>query len=291
MQFKQTLVRLFLLIFPITAYTQTTWFPQGARENVLIERLEVKATTDSVLNFTTSKPYSTKQFIPVIQKYYDAGRLFKSTGAVTVAANAQQQTINEVAPHMTSVDLYNAQLALMNYPEWSDSLHQFKSKKPILKAFYKTPANFFEVNVKDFFLVVNPVIQYVQGKEMNNSQNIFLNTRGVAIRGRLANKIGFYTYLTDNQERDPLYVQQWITAHKAVPGEGFYKDFKAPGGVDYFDARGYISFNAAKYIDITFGYDKNVLGEGYRSLFLSDFSSPYLFLRLNTRIWKLHYEN
>jgi hypothetical protein len=145
--------------------------------------------------------------------------------------------------------------------------------------------------VKDFDLIVNPVIQFMVSKEKNNDQRLFLNTRGLYVRGKIANKLGYYAYLTDNQERDPLYVQQWINDRKSVPGNGFYKTFKAAGGVDYFDAEGYFTFKAAKYIDVTFGYDRNFIGNGYRSLFLSDFGSPNLFLKLNTRIWKINYQN
>src|SRR5690606_25152298 len=76
----------------------------------------------------------------------------------------------------------------------------------------------------------------------------------------------------------------------AVPGYGFYKPFKT-NGVDYFDARGYITFNVAKYIDVQFGYDKNFIGNGYRSLFLSDWGNSNLFLKLNTKIWKINYQN
>src|SRR5437763_10595024 len=119
---------------------------------------------------------------------------------------------------------------------------------------------------------------------------IFQNSRGVSIRGLIADKIGVSTYLTENQERDPLYVQRWVNEHQAVPGEGYYKFFKRTG-YDYFDARGYFTFNVAKYIDVAFGYDKNFIGNGYRSLFLSDFANNALFLKLNTRIWKLNYQN
>ena len=37
---------------------------------------------------------------------------------------------------------------------------KFLSKKPILKTFYATKPNLLEVNVKDFFLAVNPVLQF-----------------------------------------------------------------------------------------------------------------------------------
>ena len=116
------------------------------------------------------------------------------------------------------------------------------------------------------------------------------NTRGVAVRGRINNKIGFYSYITDNQERDPSYVRQWVSDRRAVPGNGLYKAFKGTG-YDYFDARGYITFNVAKYVDVVFGYDKNFIGNGHRSLLLSDFPANNLFLKLNTRIWKINYQN
>jgi hypothetical protein len=77
---------------------------------------------------------------------------------------------------------------------------------------------------------------------------------------------------------------------RAVPGVGFYKPFKT-SGTDYFDARGYITVKAAGAIDVQFGYDKNFIGNGYRSLFLSDWGNSNLFLKLNTRIWKINYQN
>jgi hypothetical protein len=273
MQFKQTSLRLFFLLIPFAAISQTTYLPQDARENILIERLEIKAQKDSVFNFSKLKPFSRKKLIPAIDN---------------IEINSVENRYDSTTARLSRVDLYNARMALMSSPEWASQ--DFVSKRPFLKTFYKSPANLAEVNVKDFFLAINPVFQYYVGKEKDNDEHIFLNTRGVTLRGRIANKIGFAAYITDNQERDPMYVQEWSTARKAVPGAGFYKDFKTTG-YDYFDARGYFTFGATKYIDFQFGYDKNFIGNGQRSLFLSDFSSPYLFLKINTRIWRFNYQN
>jgi hypothetical protein len=277
----------FVFLLPLATFSQTTFFPQGARENVLLERLEIKAGTDSILNFSKTKPFSRKQFVPQIKNYYVAGEL-QSTAGEVFQVNDSLATQFRTGASLSKVDLYNARLALMSNIEWTP--YRFPSKKPFLKNFYKTPANFYEVNEKDFRLIVNPVFQYIVGKEKNSSEHLFLNTRGITMRGLISNKIGFAAYVTDNQERDPKYVQEWVAERRAVPGQGFYKDFKGTG-FDYFDARGYITFNAAKYIDITFGYDKNFIGNGYRSLFLSEFSNNALFLKLNTRIWKFNYQN
>jgi ribosomal protein L21 len=83
-----------------------------------------------------------------------------------------------------------------------------------------------------------------------------------------------------------------VNDFRAVPGGGFYKVFKGDqSAYDYFDGRGYVTFNATKYIDFQLGYDKNFIGNGYRSLFLSDWGNSYLFAKINTRIWKFNYQN
>jgi hypothetical protein len=273
MQIKETLVRLLFLILPVSAFSQTTYLPQDARENILLERLEIKKQTDSILNFSKTKPFSRKHLMNGILPQ-------------------QGEVISN--PYSTNrVQNYNYHKARINNIEYVfDTLDQsLRSRKSFLKSFYKTPANFYEAHTNNFFLAVNPVFQYYIGKERNNDQHIFLNTRGVSLRGRIANKVGFAAYITDNQERDPSYVQRFVTARRAVPGAGFYKDFKITG-YDYFDARGYITFSAAKeIINFQFGYDKNFIGNGHRSLFLSDFSAPTLFFKINTRIWKFNYQN
>src|SRR5258705_3009137 len=279
MQFKQnphplklSLKYFSLTIFlsPIIAFSQTTYLPQGDKAYILLERLEIKAGKDSVLNFSKTKPISRKQF-------------FQST----IVPSDTSLSLSKVDKNnLNSFWLNNLEFFSYRNPD----MPGFKSKKPILKNFYRTPANLYEVHVKDFDLIINPVLQFQLSKESGNGQSLFLNTRGVRVRGRIANKIGFETYITDNQERDPLYVQENVTERKAVPGVGLFKAFKTTG-YDYFDARGYFTFNVTKYIDVAFGYDKNFIGNGYRSLFLSDFSNNILFLKLNTQIWRFNYQN
>ena len=265
MQFKQLLAGSFILL-ATGAQAQTTYVPQGAKENRLLERLEIKLGRDSVLNFSKTNPYSRKQFI---------GHLGRLDSSVLTSA----------------ADRYNWYSALVNNLEWaSGSRTDYASKKPLGKTFYQTPANFYETYSEDFFLAINPVLQLSLSKEQDNDATLFQNTRGIALRGRIANKVGFSAYVTENQERTPQYVQQWVGERRAVPGAGFYQVFKGDG-YDYFDARGTITFNAAKYIDIAFGYDRHFIGNGYRSLFLSDFSNNAVFLKLNTRIWKFNYQN
>ncbi len=281
MQIIKSLFKLGVFICPLGAVAQSTFLPQGDKGYHFVDRLEIKQRINTDLNYSSIKPYSRRY---IVQQAELIDSLYRSNTALGDAG------INN-HPRLTSIDEYNMNSFLMNNTEWVTGPKEgFASKKPILKSLYTTKTNLFEVNTKDFFLAINPILQVHGGKERGNDEMIYLNTRGVNVRGRIAKKIGFYTSITDNQERGPKFFTQKVIDYRAVPGVAFIKTFKS-GGYDYFDARGYITFNAAKYIDIQFGYDKNFIGNGYRSLLLSDWGNSYLFAKLNTKIWKFNYQN
>lgn len=259
---------LILCLLPFCSGAQSLYLPQGSKHSQLLDRLEIKLQTNNGLNLNTIKPFNRK--------------------LVTEVAETTD-SLNELS--LSQVDRYNLQSLLMNNSEWvHGDKSSFASRKPLWNVLYKNKANFFEVNEKDFFLAVNPVFQFQQSVEQDNKQRIFLNTRGVSVRGMIANRLGFYTYLAENLERAPLFVQDRTLQYRAIPGAGRFNLYKTTGW-DYSDARGGITFKAAKYLDFQFAYDRNFIGNGYRSLFLSDFGNNYLFLKIDTRIWKIDYTN
>lgn len=283
MQIIKSLLTMFVFISPLMIQAQTTYVPEGRKEYDIIDRLEIKQGTNNSILFTGVKPYS-RRFLVQESTFLDSAGTALSSSLTN--DNSEWKGLN-----LTKIDEYNLHSILMDNSEWvSGSKESFLSRKPILKSFYTTKPNLLEVNTKDFFLALNPVVYFAAGGESGGSETLFYNQRGITARGRIANRIGFSTTITDNQERDPLFVQNRVDSFRAVPGVGYFKHFKTTG-YDYFDARGYITFNITKYIDVQYGYDKNFIGDGYRSLFLSDFSNAYLFLKLNTKIWKFNYQN
>ncbi|MEP4094926.1 hypothetical protein [Reichenbachiella sp.] len=164
------------------------------------------------------------------------------------------------------------------------------SKKPFLKKLYRTRADFLHVKTKEFKLRVNPILYLSAGRDSNSGSSPFINTRGAQIRGSIDEKIGFYSSIEESQAVFPKYVQDYTTEGGVVPNEAFWKKF-GDHGVDFFTARGYFTFNASKHIALQFGYDKNFVGNGYRSLLLSDFSAPSTFLKIQTKVWRIQYTN
>lgn len=275
MQFKKTAISWLIFIIPVLSYAQSTNLPQGYKHAHFIDRLEILLQDNPDINFSGQKPLSRKTVVQVAE----------------MADSLDKHYPFDYFYHLSAVDKHNLQDLRLNNMEWATGDKSgFNSKKPVWNTFYKTKGDLFSVNEKDFFLAVNPVIQQQQSIESGNSQRIFLNSKGITARGLIANKVGFDFYLTDNQERTPLFVQDYEHKFLAVPGAGFYKPFKTTA-YDYFDARGSIYFGASKYFKFQFGYDKNFIGNGYRSLMLSDFGTNNLFLKINTRIWKLDYTN
>lgn len=52
-----------------------------------------------------------------------------------------------------------------------------------------------------------------------------------------------------------------------------------------------ISYTPNKYFNFQVGVDQQFIGEGIRSMLLSDYSSPYPFAQLRTKIWKIEFVN
>lgn len=198
-------------------------------------------------------------------------------------------SIQRTAVTNSAVDSQSIDFLLTDNDEWSE-YEGAASRKPLLKYLYRDKASLYQHRDPDFMVKVNPVLDLQVGTESASGKTIYTNTRGLELRGWIAKKVGYYFLLNENQARFPLYVRERIDSFGAIPGEGYYKPFKEDG-VDFFSAKGYFDFTAARFITVQFGNDKNFLGNGIRSLALSDFSEDYLFLKLQTHVWRISYQN
>lgn len=163
--------------------------------------------------------------------------------------------------------------------------------KGIWKGLFKRPADLLSYSDEEFDVHANIVGDGSLGRVSSGVQtNTLVNTRGVEVRGTIGKRVGFYTYMTENQILVPDYVSDWTKRYNSVPHEGFWKRY-SKNGYDFFTARGHIAFQAIKQIDVQIGHDRLFVGNGHRSLILSDFGNNYSFVRINTQVWKFQYTN
>lgn len=183
-------------------------------------------------------------------------------------------------------DQFNYEYLRNDNWEWSRAATS-DSKKSFRKL-YQKKSDFAFVDKPEFDLHVNPVLYVGVANDSRTNTMATVNTRGVEIRGMIDKKIGFYTYLTDNQMILPSYATDQLSTYPVIPHEGFWKTYKT-NGVDFFQARAYIDFNVTKHIYMQLGHDRTFIGNGYRSLIFSDYSPPNFFLRANAKVWKINY--
>jgi hypothetical protein len=207
----------------------------------------------------------------------------------------KRSAITEFTDSVSGDGLFTSQSDQFNYEyfqndnwEWSQAAGA-DSQRPLLRYFYKKKSDLYHVSTKDFDVHINPVLYLGAGQDSRRDDNLFVNTRGVEVRGMVDNKVGFYTYLTDNQMILPSYVFDWKQETLVIPHEGFWKQYKEGSGVDFLQARGYITFEATKHINLQFGHDRFFIGNGVRSMIYSDNPPPALFLKGNVKVWKLNY--
>lgn len=255
-------------------FSQSAFIKRQQEDSYLIERLDILNGRVSDSLFTCLNPMTQRDVVEFMEQY-------KKEHDSTLSAQEKRYINNYIS----------------QYAEWSrDGVSFDASKKPVVKTLYKNKTNFLHFEKDGNLFILNPVLAYQQMVETGlTNQNLFLNVRGVEARGHLHKRIGFYTHVTEIQERGPLHHQNYVSNFEAVPGADHYRRFKVekPGiANDYAYAAGYIDAEVMKdNIHLTFGQDRFQYGDGYRSLQLGDFGANYLFLKANTRLWKVNYQN
>jgi hypothetical protein len=158
----------------------------------------------------------------------------------------------------------------------------------------KQPVHFWGVNNRDLILRIRPMFQGALGRS-NRAGFLFLNQRGLDVQGVLDDRLYFHTSLVESQWQPPAYVADYIEKRRAVPGTGFYKTyrsrfFRVDKGYDFNVANAGIGVQATRRLGVELGHGVHFFGNGVRSLFLADFGSNYFYLKLNARVWRLHYQ-
>jgi hypothetical protein len=280
-----------LLLLLSRAWGQSPFVPLNADYYHLVDRLEIRQGRWAEGFHSTTKAYNRQSIVQL-------------TDSVLTNTNYR----------LSETDRFNLGYLRDDSWEWvkylSDSIPQdpisrFRpaqfqpgdNPKPLWNVFFKKKADFYAVKTPEFDLHISPAINIGWDSDPAATGAQYVNTRGLELRGSIMKRLGFYTYFADNQVFYPRYIQEYGNVYRSpqtgggfAPGEGLTKLYKERGA-DFLSARGYVTFNALKIINIQFGHDRNFFGNGIRSLFLSDNSAAYSFLKFTTRFGRFQYTN
>ncbi len=154
------------------------------------------------------------------------------------------------------------------------------------KTFY---TDLIDLHLKEpkFNLRINPLLNLELGRDTRDTtpSRLYTNTRGFMVSGTVGNDFYFESTFAESQSFLPDYLSNYAKASTIIPGQGRWKIFKTTG-FDYANSAGIVSWQANKHLNIQAGHGKQKIGDGYRSLLLSDNSFNYPYIRFTQQWWK-----
>ncbi|MEJ2883663.1 gliding motility protein RemB [Pedobacter sp. GR22-6] len=239
-------------------------------------------------------------------------RAFLTLGILAIALScAKAQTPNVNIPY--SYQFYqklNKSVYDVN-GRMHSSIKGFYSDDPILKARYDslmnagvdslnrrswvrrklTQEHLLNFKGEDYTVYADFLPDFQIGREFDESKTTWKNTRGVQLGGTIGEKFSFYTNVFENQGVFAKYITDFIDSNKVVPSEIGGSVGKLDNKTkDWSYVTALLSYTASKHLNIALGYDKNFIGDGYRSMLLSDVASNYSFLRLRATLGNVRYQ-
>ncbi len=154
----------------------------------------------------------------------------------------------------------------------------------VRKLFYE---NFLIVDTGNFYLTIDPLLNGEFGKdnEDKSGRTLYKNTRGLIVRANVGEKFSFETSVYENQMVVPAFLDNYVNTNGIMPGQGRVKRFKTTG-FDFAASSAIVTYAPAKFLTLQMGTGKHFIGDGYRSLLLSDFSFNYPFFKVITTFGK-----
>lgn len=261
-----------------------------AEEAVVVQQKKIRKPNDSVVNEydeIVSLGYENRRAksainIPLSHEWYSRFDDEVNRVGTNFHSAAKPFLFKEVQPYYDfaaeEVELYKPVDSWWGRKLWNEHLVTFQGE--------------------DYWFTLDFALDLQVGKDFGSELDVtYNNTRAAIFQGGLGESINFYTVLYENQGRFADYYNRYAESIRPdggdpaiIPGRGIAKPFMGQG-YDYPVAEGYLSFSPGKFFNLQFGHGKHFIGDGYRSLLLSDNATPYPYFRLNTTFWKLKYTN
>ncbi len=193
--------------------------------------------------------------------------------------------------------LYGTVNPYYNFEEKADALSKNKQSWLGRKFFDE---HMLRVQGNGYWFTLDPAADLQLGYETDDNKKesfTYNNTRAVFVQGGLGKKLNFFAAVYESQGRFAQYYNDFAISLRPdggnpaiIPGRGIAKEGRN-GDFDYPAAEGYVSYAPSSFFNIQLGHGKQFIGDGYRSLLLSDNASYFPYIKLNTTFWKIKYTN
>ncbi len=116
---------------------------------------------------------------------------------------------------------------------------------------------------------------FVIGRQTGtNDKSLWTNSRGIQAGLNVKDKFTLYFSFFETQARFPTHIDSAAVALGGLPGQGFSKNIETQE-FDWMNTTVNMNYHVSDGFQVSLAYDKLHIGEGYRSVLLSD--NPYNF--------------
>jgi hypothetical protein len=142
---------------------------------------------------------------------------------------------------------------------------------------------------RKFHITAAPFIRFELGYDNLPGRTINFNKRGVVLTANIGKKVSIFTSFSENQAKYPEYLTGQIRATRVVPGEGKARNFET-NAYDFSNVWAYFNYRPIKNFSVEVGNGKHFIGDGYRSLLLSDNAFVYPYAKATAEFWRFKYQ-
>lgn len=146
-------------------------------------------------------------------------------------------------------------------------------------------------HINDSYFRVSPRLNVGAFNQAGTSHRAGITSvGGLGIGAGFKNKVYLNVEGVLGYVNPPTYVQAINDSLSSIPGFGFYNTPRNTRlGYDFSQWSGVLAVKPSQHFEVFLGRGKHFIGEGYRSMFLSDFTSNYNFLKADVNVWKIKY--
>ncbi len=138
-----------------------------------------------------------------------------------------------------------------------------------------------------FAIQVLPQIDEQVGYDGLAKKTINELSGGAYTRIDINNNFSVAATLIGGKASYPSFTDTVVSQYKIIPGLG--RAYGSNGNYTFTNFTGSVSYSPVKILNFQLGKDKMFIGDGYRSILLSDVANSYPFFKTTVNIWHLQY--
>ncbi|KGE15778.1 hypothetical protein [Sphingobacterium deserti] len=168
------------------------------------------------------------------------------------------------------------------------SLYPVQSENLLLRKIFNE--HLVDIDKGDDQLFMDFLPDFVIGKDLiaDDRRTTSLSTLGLQLGWQHKDKLTLFANIFANRGVFPNYLSEYMDVNQVVPGQGTVHH-RSGNQKEWLYGTVNLTYAFNDYFEATVAYDKNHIGDGYRSLLLSDFSSNYAQVRFTGKIGNVQY--